>query len=336
MITTRSSSPPSISVVFVSYDSAKTIGTAIHSVERYLPGAEVIVVDNGSTDQTCSIIRDTNSTLLLEGHGNIGFGAGVNLGARAATGDLLFVLNPDAAIVHANLERLSDLARLSPIGIRGCLQRDEHRSRYLKYYEWGWRRELCWLIVQWFLVPREMNLHRPSSRLRKSRRWISGAAFVVGRGEFLDIGGFDEDIFMYCEDVDLSRRYRDRDAVLGTTDAIEVTHEGQGSAQGGHEQIQGWALLSFLEVVAKWSGPKDAERAASATLRLLNVISSVARCASRLPLIGQRAAAKARSAATVRASLLESAATPPRAGVYPRARASVTAAAQTSEDARAQ
>ncbi len=332
-VNTRLSAPPSISVVFVSYNSAKTIGAAIQSVERHLPHAEIIVVDNGSTDQTYSIVRNSNAAMLLEGHGNVGFGAGVNLGARAATGDLLLVLNPDAAIVHADLNPLSEVTSLSPIGIRGCLLRDGHRSRYLTYAEWGWRRELCWLMAQWFFVPREIDMRRPSTRLKKSRMWISGAAFIVGRSEFLDMGGFDEDIFLYCEDVDLSRRYRERGTMLGTTNAIEITHEGQGSSQGDHEQIQGWALLSFLEYVSKWRGPDEAKRAARTTLRLLDAISILAKALSAVPLIGQRAAAKARSAAVVRASFVHSAAAPPRAGAYPRSRASIAAVTTSSRAA---
>jgi GT2 family glycosyltransferase len=333
-VNTRSSALPSVSVVLVSYDSADTIGAAIQSVERHLPDAEIIVVDNGSTDQTHSIVRNSSSgPLLLEGHGNVGFGAGVNLGVRAARGDLLFVLNPDAAVVHANLDHLFEEARLSPIGMRGCLLRDGRRSRYLTYSEWGWRRELCWIMVQWFFVPREIDMRRPGPRVSKSRLWISGAAFIVDRGEFLEIGGFDEDIFLYCEDVDLSRRYREHGAMLGTTNAIEITHEGQGSSQGEHERIQGWALLSFLEVVSKWKGSKEAERAARAALRALDAISTLAKALSALPLIGRRAAAKARSATIVRASVLHSAAVPPRAGAYPRSSASIATVTRRSEEA---
>jgi N-acetylglucosaminyl-diphospho-decaprenol L-rhamnosyltransferase len=325
----------SISVVFVSYNSAQTIGAAIHSVKQCLPDAEIIVVDNGSTDETCRIVQQSVSTDLLEGHGNIGFGAGVNLGARAASGDLLIVLNPDAAIVHATVERLHDLARRSRLGMIGCLLRDERHTRYLKYSEWGWRRELGWMIVQWFLVPRELNLRRPSPRLRKSRLWISGAAFLVNRSEFLNLGGFDEEIFLYCEDVDLSRRYREHGAGVGTTDALVVTHTGQGSGHGAHEQIQGWALLSFLELVAKWHERQDGERAARAALRTLDALSEIARIAGALPFVGRRAIAKAHSAAVVRSTLLDCVENPPVAGVYPRARAAVAAVTQGPRSAGA-
>lgn len=325
---TRGHDRPRLSVIFVSYNSAQTIDAAIRSVDLHLPGAEVIVVDNGSSDRTCQIVKESGTVRLLDGHGNVGFGAGVNIGARAATGDVLVVVNPDAAIVDANVERLRDAMRRSPMGMLGCALRDEHGTRFLRYSEWGWRRELCWLIVQWFLVPRELNVRRPSARLRSSRLWISGAAFVVDRGEFLDLGGFDDEIFLYCEDVDLSRRYRAHGAGVDTTDALVVTHAGQGSSHGAHERIQGWAMLSFVEVIAKWNGPRNGERAARAALRALDAVSTVAAVVGVIPFAGKRAAVKAQSAAIVRSTLLECVQSPPTAGAYPRARAAVAAVAR--------
>jgi N-acetylglucosaminyl-diphospho-decaprenol L-rhamnosyltransferase len=320
-----SSDPSSLSVVFVTYNSAQTIGEALHSVDRHLPDAEIVVVDNGSTDETLQVVRGSGSVRLVEGHGNVGFGTGVNLGARAATGDLLIVLNPDATIVQADIELLCDVAHHSPVGILGCLLRDKGRDRYLKYSEWGWRRELLWLILQWFLIPREIDVRRPSPRHTHSRSWVSGAAFVVNRAEFLEIDGFDEDIFLYFEDVDLCRRYRESGAGVGTTDAVVVTHVGQGSAEDGHERIQGWALLSFLEVLTKWNSERDGRRAARAALRLLAAVSTIAPLVRVLPVIGRRTVAQARRAAVVRSAFLNGPDTLISARCYPRARAILAA-----------
>lgn len=319
-------SQSSLSVVFVTYNSEKSIRAAILSVQRHLPDAEIVVVDNGSTDQTSSLVREMDRIRLIEGHGNVGFGAGVNLGARAAAGDLLVVLNPDTTVVEADRTRLSQLALQSPVGIRGCRLTEGRHVRRTEYSEWSWRSELCWLIVQWFFVPREWTVRRPRTLVARSRRWVPGAAFVVNRDELLAIGGFDEHLFLYFEDMDLCRRYREQGASVSTTDAIVVTHEGQGSGHGGHEQIQGWALLSFLELVAKWRGQRNGERAARAALRLLQGVSTLARCAAVLPIVGPRATRKQQSAAIVRSTLLRCTHVPPAAGAYPRARASVAAA----------
>ena len=194
----------SLSVVFVTHNSAETIRSAISSVRRHLPEAEIVVVDNGSTDHTREIVSEAAPVQLLWGHGNIGFGAGVNLGVRAAIGDLLLILNPDTTLVYADPRRLRDLGHRSSIGMLGCLFDDKDGARYLQYNEWSWRLELWWDMFQWFLLPQGITIRRPRTKLTRSRLWNSGAAFLIGRREFLDIGGFDEDIFLYFEDNDLS------------------------------------------------------------------------------------------------------------------------------------
>jgi len=315
---------PPLSVIFVTFNSAKTIGAALSSVRTYLPDAQIIVVDNGSTDATCEIIRTVVGVRLIEGHGNVGFGAGVNLGARAAVSELLLALNPDTTVTHVDTDGLRDIARLSPFGMRACLVRAGTRDIYLRHADWGWRRELCWVLMLWFLVPRELSVRRPTSRLKKPRLWVSGAAFAISRAEFLRLGGFDEEFFLYFEDVDLSRRYRQLGAQVGTTDAIVVTHQGQGSwSVQSEEQIQSWELLSLLQLVAKWRGEREAERAAKTALRLLAIISAVGRLARSVPLIGPRALRKSRSAAVVKVKLLDNSETLPVDNVYARGRAAL-------------
>src|SRR5207248_1907654 len=186
---------------------------------RHIPGAEIIVVDNGSTDQTTAVVRSHSQTRLLQGQGNVGFGAGVNLGVRHASRDLVIVLNPDTRMLHADLGRLRELSARSPLGMLGCLIRGHRGSFYSQHGQWGWRRELYWAMLQWFLMPREISIPRPRKWIGRSRLWISGAAFVISRHEFLQLGGFDEDIFLYFEDQDLSRRYQKHGAGVRTTDA---------------------------------------------------------------------------------------------------------------------
>jgi hypothetical protein len=133
------------------------------------------------------------------------------------------------------------------------------------------------------------------------------------------MGGFDETLFLYFEDRDLSRRYHARGRQVGGTTAITVAHVGQGSSPGS-EQIQAWAILSLLEFVAKWQGHREARRAACAALCALRAVSSLGRTAERLPVIGPRAAEKGASAARVTSALLACANHPPVDHAYPRAR----------------
>jgi N-acetylglucosaminyl-diphospho-decaprenol L-rhamnosyltransferase len=325
--TTRqpSSQPPvSLSVIFVTFNSANELGAAVSSVRAHLPDPQIIVVDNGSTDQTCRVVDEMVAVQLIHGHGNIGFGAGVNLGAHAASGDLLLVLNPDTSVIHADAESLLDLARHSPLGMLGCLVHSEGKYHHLMHTEWGWRRELYWMMMAWFLVPREMTVHRPRPKLTKGRSWISGAAFVVSRSEFCRIGGFDEDIFLYFEDTDLSRRYRQQGAGVGTTDAVVIAHHGQGSSRDNQAQIQAWALLSLIELVAKrTTDSRDVVRVSRSAIQLLVWIGAIGRYVGRLPIAGRRIRQKGKQAELVRSKLLASVDAPPLDTAYVKARSAI-------------
>jgi N-acetylglucosaminyl-diphospho-decaprenol L-rhamnosyltransferase len=316
----------SLSIVIVTFNSAHTIENALASVRVHLAGAAILVVDNGSTDRTCEILESAADVQLIRGHGNIGFGAGVNLGAHHATTDLLFVMNPDAVVVKTASEQLRRLVQRPSVGIVGCRLSDRGgRDRRSVSTEWGWRRELWWSAMQWYLLPKEITVRRPRPR-SADRLWVSGASFIVSRSEFLAIGGFDDAFFLYYEDVDLSRRYRQEGLDVEDSDALVVTHQ-QGASSGGDQpRVQTWALLSLVELVAKWYGQREAERLARTTLRLLGSIITLGRWAGRLPILAQRAGRKCGEVELVRLLLMASVDEPPTIRAYSQARSAIAAA----------
>ena len=104
-------------VVVVAYNSEAVLADCLGSLAAQLPGAEVLVVDNGSTDRTLEIAGRWPDVRVIAGHGNVGFGGGVDRGAAAATRELLLVVNPDAAVVAADAAALERLSRDEPIGV---------------------------------------------------------------------------------------------------------------------------------------------------------------------------------------------------------------------------
>jgi N-acetylglucosaminyl-diphospho-decaprenol L-rhamnosyltransferase len=311
-----------VSVIIVTHNSADVIATALNAVCANLPHAEIIVVDNASTDATCDLVAEFPSARLIAGQSNLGFGTGVNRGAEAAAGRLLLVMNPDAFPTSADAGALSALAGRSPLGLLGCQVREAGHNQRSVHVRWGWRRELCWTLVAWYLLPRGLNLIRPGPR-RGSSIWIAGAAFIVDREEFLHVGGFDERFFLYYEDFDLSRAYAAHGLPLAATDAVTLEHIGRASSPHNDDLIVSLVLMSLIEQTGKWEGIGMARAAARWASCLLGVIAVAGRLVRGVPWIGHRGVRKASSASRVRRYLRHPTYEGSTAPYYPIARAAL-------------
>ena len=93
-----------VGIVIVTYNSAAEIGPCLDAAQA--TGAEVIVVDNASQDETCGEVT-RRGVRLTSNSSNLGFAAAVNQGVRAVSAPLLLLLNPDA-IIQTRLDDLRD------------------------------------------------------------------------------------------------------------------------------------------------------------------------------------------------------------------------------------
>jgi glycosyltransferase involved in cell wall biosynthesis len=111
-----------ISAVVVTYDSAACVGRCIASVKEALPNAELVVVDNGSQDETTRAVRESApDARLIESGENLGFGCACNVGAEAAQGSYLLLLNPDVVVTAVQNHELHELLVLALSGsLRRC------------------------------------------------------------------------------------------------------------------------------------------------------------------------------------------------------------------------
>ena len=88
-----------ISVVIVTFNNEKTIKTCLDSVTKYSPDSEIILVDNGSGDDTLKILRQFDERAkIIKAEENLGFSKAVNQGIKSAKGNFILLLNPDTLI----------------------------------------------------------------------------------------------------------------------------------------------------------------------------------------------------------------------------------------------
>lgn len=305
----------------MTFNSAAVLDGALTSARQHLPAAEILVVDNGSADASVEIARRHAVDVLVEGHGNVGFGAAANRGARSARGQLILVANPDTTVTAADEARVRDLTGNEHLGVLGCTLvaagRDASRLERLC----SPRFELIWGLLNWFLLPREIKLSHPQARPGgATEAWVTGAAIMVSRREFLELGGFDERLFLYFEDMDLCHRYALAGQPVGLTDVVTLAHEPHSSSPRDEDRIVAWALLSLIEYTASSQGFAAGMSVARTALRALWLIEIVGRGLRRVPRLGARSAQKAQSAYKVRRRLLSGSGDDVPIGAYTTAR----------------
>lgn len=220
------------SVVIVSHNSADLLARCVASVRHYLSGAELIVVDNASRDESLAVARAHDCDVIAN-ETNIGYGSACNIGALRARRSLLMFLNPDVRITSLDSDGLTALAGHRPLGLvaprKLQLEGAGHSESGLRR-SWPWGYSVAREAIG-PIIPREISRlgrHLPASFGR--RPWLTGAALVALRSEFLDVGAFSDHLFLYYEDQELSCRYRGRGLPVTVTDAIQVSHEVGGSS----------------------------------------------------------------------------------------------------------
>jgi GT2 family glycosyltransferase len=261
-----------ISVVIVTYDSAACAAGALASIGGTLPGAEIIVVDNNSQDDTLAVVRSAApDARVIAGDENLGFGRACNTGAQVALGSHVLFMNPDAGVTAVDGERLARLLLAEPFGLVAPAL-DGQGDRRLP--ETSWRREY---VAHTFETLRPRGWRRRPRRARQADVWVAGGLLLVSREEFLGLGGFDARFFLYYEDRDLSSRYREAGLPIRETDAIRGRHQAGTSSASDTLRAgpMAWSFLGWIQYVFIHDGERTARRAARttlATVRLLRLL----------------------------------------------------------------
>lgn len=209
--------PLSCSVIIVAYNSRDYIPACVSSVEDALQGidSEIFVVDNGSPIPILERQKQAFPRVhWIENSENLGFGKGCNLAARNATKEVLFFINPDTVVSRETFRKtLSYMATKPNAGAVGCKILNGDGS-----LQWACRRSfpspfaaICKTVGLSALFPKSKvfaayNMTYLDPDLETEVDAVSGSFLGVRRDIFKQLGGFDEDYFMYGEDLDICLR----------------------------------------------------------------------------------------------------------------------------------
>lgn len=212
-----------LSIIIVTYNSSKHIYNCLESVFKYNDigdALEIIVVDNHSheQEQMFSVISEKygDRVILVDSGKNGGYGFGNNVGVKYGTSDLLLVMNPDVRLISPIFNRLMRKFENSNLGMIG-VNFDNGTNPY--YFKREYTTILNSLFIKYYL-----NRKRFDSK----RMFLSGSFLVFRKSAFMEVGWFDENIFMYSEEADIANRMLSKGYDIVWCPEIKVQHLAHG------------------------------------------------------------------------------------------------------------
>lgn len=244
---------------------------------------QLVVVDDASPMP----FPDTEGVTVIRRDINGGFGAAVNTGARAATGDLLLILNSDleigptfvADLVAASAPWQPAVTGPAVVGHDGAHQWTGRHFPTTAHQVTEWLTPLARFrgTDRWHAGVGHDLACRPG--VTTPTDWLVGAALLLPRQAFLDVGGFDERFHMNAEEVDLQRRLRARGIPSVYIGTVSVTHEGGGSSDPAKRRR--WLVESRFRYAAKWGGERRLRTALRAATGINLGVNLARRAAGR-------------------------------------------------------
>jgi len=215
-----------LTVIVVSFNDRPHLEACLTSLERACDGleTEIIVVDNHSTDGSPEMIESSFPRIrLIRAGENLGYSRANNIGIREAKGEFLLFLNTDTVVPPAAVSTL-----LAELNSRPAVGAIAPALRRRSGYQVSFGQQVSFFAELWqkFFRNPYFGIVLPLLRQPRSAGWLSGACLLARRKAIEEAGLFDENFFLFFEDIDLCRRMSEKGYRLLFFPRIRVFHEG--------------------------------------------------------------------------------------------------------------
>ena len=260
-------------IIIVNYNSSFWLKKTLDSLYKYyVPFSKhnviITVVDNDSSDNSIEILeKEFHQINLIKSNKNLGFSAGNNLALRKSTADYIMLLNSDTEFTEKSknidmlidmLENNNQLGMITPklLLTDGKIDMACHRGEpslidSLLYFA-GFEKLFPKIkfFTQYHLLHKDLNkTHEVDA--------ITGACMITKLQYLKDVDFFDERFFMYSEDMDLCRKYREKGFKIIYNPTVEIIHHKyksglQSKNKKTNKTIKKHFYNSFLLYYDKW------------------------------------------------------------------------------------
>lgn len=242
-----------LSIIIVNYNAGdlllKCINSILGSTDK--TNYNVIIVDNNSTDNSLNVLpKDERLTIICNDKNN-GFGAACNQGVKNTNADYILFLNPDTEVRSNTIASSLKFMTENPfVSVLGCKQVDESGntlrtcSRFITLSNYinkltGLSKLSAKIFPDFHMTDWEHNISMIVDH-------VMGSYYLITREKFLALGLFDEDYFVYLEDLDFSYRVKKSCGNVFYNTDIEIYHETGGTSKNVKAQRLFYSLDSLL------------------------------------------------------------------------------------------
>jgi GT2 family glycosyltransferase len=230
-----------LSIIIVNWNGCEITKQCLESIYAQTKkiSFEVIVVDNGSTDLSCEMIKNNFSQVkIIQNNENRGFAAANNQGIKEANGDFILLLNNDTIILDRALEKTLTIAKENPeAGIVGCRVLNADKSLQSSCFRFP-------SLLNLTLAATHLDMVFPNHRFFGRERYakahwnaitevdvLTGCFMLVRREAYEQTGLLDERFFMYAEETDWCLRFKRMGWKVLYAPFGEIIHLGRASSR---------------------------------------------------------------------------------------------------------
>ncbi|HSL88361.1 MAG TPA: glycosyltransferase family 2 protein, partial [Ignavibacteriaceae bacterium] len=207
------------SVIIVNHNLTNNIIESVKSVLSFISENEyeIIIVDNNSSQgekkSLTNALGNNTHVKISFLDSNKGFGYGNNFGIAKASGDILFLLNPDTLITSNIFKDVKEMIERFPeISVLGPKIYNENKIQEKSI---GIFPNLFLEFLNIFFLNKIFEKRYFNKKVKENEAeflevdWVTGSAIFIRKSIFESIGGFDTNFFMYSEEIDLCKRIKD-------------------------------------------------------------------------------------------------------------------------------
>lgn len=219
---------PNTTIIILTFNSSRFISSLLESLNSFKNDSEILIVDNDSSDDSVKIAKKFESYVkVIETGENLGFAKGINLGAKQAKGKYVLFINPDTILKSGKLtDLISVFEKNEKAGVVGGKLMGGNGSPEKSAGRFFGLLETLLIVLG---LDESFGIRFSPKKISRVD-FVSGGFMMVDSQLFKKLGGFDENFFMYVEDMEFCFRVKKAGRETYFTPEVVLAHAGQGSS----------------------------------------------------------------------------------------------------------